>query len=248
MPLSTLPVPWRILGLPLALTLLTLASCTDRDSRSPIAKLPLIEVAASGNNTDALAIIVTGDGGWAKLVRRIGQRFADAGVPVIALSAPRYYWTPRTPDESAAALAEIIRWFVKRTGHQRVLLVGYSRGADVLPFMVNRLPSELNALIELTALIGPEPHITFELRLTDLIPFQVHGGLPVRPEILKLDPTRVLCIFGMQEKDSVCPGLPPDSFRLAAFPGGHHFNQAYDQIAERILDEFAMPLPTTHVQ
>lgn len=218
--------------------------CNDTGPRTgyppDIRALPLIELHASGRATDALVIMVTGDGGWANLVRSVGRHLARDGIPVIALSAPRYFLAPRTPAESAEALARIIQWFVDKTGHHRVLLVGYSRGADVLPFMVNRLPPELKALVDLTVLIGPEPTIAFQFHVTDWIPFLVPEGLPVLPEALKLGDLQVLCIYGMEESDSICPKLHSKSVTLAPFPGGHHFKGAYDRIGERVLEQWAI--------
>jgi type IV secretory pathway VirJ component len=48
-----------------------------------------------------MAIIYSGDGGWADLDRRLGIAFIDRGIPVLGINTFKYYWRKRTPDESA---------------------------------------------------------------------------------------------------------------------------------------------------
>ena len=55
----------------------------------------------------------------------------------------------------------------------RVILVGYSFGADVVPFLVNRLPSGLLPLVRSVALLGLSETAEFEFHLSDWIG---HGG------------------------------------------------------------------------
>ncbi len=103
----------------------------------------MIEVAAQPGSepSDAFAILMSGDGGWAGLDQDIAAGFKrDKAFPSSGLDSLRYYWTPRTPDSLAADTDRIIRYYLSRFGKKRVLLIGYSQGADVLPFAVNRLP------------------------------------------------------------------------------------------------------------
>ncbi len=90
---------------------------------------------------------------------------------------------------------------------QRVLLVGYSFGADVLPFVVNRLPPELQARVASVSLLGIDSNASFEVRVADWVGADA-GGPPTRPELARITQLPVLCIYGAGEKDSICPGLP----------------------------------------
>jgi hypothetical protein len=54
--------------------------------------------------SDVMAIIYSGDGGWADLDRRLGIAFIDRGIPVLGINTFKYYWRNRTADESAAEL------------------------------------------------------------------------------------------------------------------------------------------------
>lgn len=64
--------------------------------------------------------------------------------------------------------------------------------------------------------------------------------LPVIPEILQLGDLNISCIYGRDETDSLFPSLHSLSVRLVPLPGGHHFNGAYEFIADRVLENLAI--------
>ena len=201
-----------------------------------LSDLPIVEVPVkeSGNR---FAVLLSGDGGWAGIDKSLGAAFAAQGVPVAGFDSLRYFWSARTPDELAADLDRVIRYYAARWGRGDVLLVGYSQGADVLPFALNRLPSATRASVRLTALLGPGQKASFEFHLTNWI--GPSGDLPIAPEALKLSAANTLCIYGQEEKDSLCPELSPVHAQVMRLAGGHHFGGEYGVLAARILD--AMP-------
>jgi type IV secretory pathway VirJ component len=78
---------------------------TPRVSVPEVQDLPLVEVpATTATDRRDMAIIVTGDGGWAELDKSVAAGLADAGIPTVGLSSLRYFWTPRTPEAAAADL------------------------------------------------------------------------------------------------------------------------------------------------
>ena len=52
----------------------------------------------------------------------------------------------------------------------------------------------------------------------------------------------VLCIYGTDEKDSLCPKLDPKKFNIVKLNGGHHFDGDYANLARHILAA-AAPAP-----
>ena len=46
---------------------------------------------------DTLAILLTGDGGWADFDKSLAAGLSAHGVPVVGWSSLGYYWTPRSP-------------------------------------------------------------------------------------------------------------------------------------------------------
>jgi type IV secretory pathway VirJ component len=201
-----------------------------------LADLPIVEVPVTGAG-NRFAVLLSGDGGWAGIDKSLGSAFAAQGVPVAGFDSLRYFWSARTPDGLAADLDRVIRYYAARWGRTDVLLVGYSQGADVLPFALNRLPESTRARVRLTALLGPGQKASFEFHVTNWI--GPSGDLPIAPEALKLSAASTLCVFGLDEKDSLCPELVPDHAQAMPLAGGHHFGGEYAALAARILE--AMP-------
>jgi type IV secretory pathway VirJ component len=197
--------------------------------------LPLVELPAS-RPADLMAVVVSGDGGWASLDRQIGETFASRGIPVVGLNSLQYFWKARAPDEIGRDLGRILSHYLSAWQAHEVLLVGYSRGADVLPFMVSRLPRELRQRVRLVALLAPGRATNFEFHVTDWLGRPGGSDVqPVGPEIAKLRGLRLLCLYGTDEKDSACPALPAELATVVAVEGGHHFGGAYRALADRIL-------------
>jgi type IV secretory pathway VirJ component len=216
-----------------ALSRLDLASpASPSVPAAAVRDLPVVELPAARPST-TLAIVVSGDGGWANLDRQIGETLSQEGVSVVGFNSLKYFWRVRTPDGAAADLTRILRHYMTAWSVSRVLLVGYSRGADVLPFMTSRLPADLRDKIRLVALLGLSPRAGFELHLTDFLGGS--GGLPTLPEIRKLRGMHVLCVYGSEETDTACRDLSPDLVTRMSLPGGHHFSGAYREIARGIL-------------
>jgi type IV secretory pathway VirJ component len=201
-----------------------------------LSDLPIIEVPASSTAeaSDAFAIIMSGDGGWAGLDQDIAAALSARGIPVVGLDSLRYYWTARTPDSVAADTDRMIRYYLTHFGKKRALLVGYSQGADVLPFAVNRLPDTTKAYVALMAILGMSEHALFEFHVSSWISDATSGPATL-PEVNRITGMPVLCIYGEDEHDSLCPKLDPAKFNVVKVKGGHHFDGNYAALADDIL-------------
>jgi type IV secretory pathway VirJ component len=188
--------------------------------------------------SDRFAVFMTGDGGWRPVDEKITKTLNANGVSVVGVSTPDYYSKRRTPEESACALADLIRRYQQAWKTQKVIVIGFSRGADVVPFMINRLPDDIRSSLQLVALLGPEPTINFEYHPFWSIYRYIHHPplFPVRPEIESMKGLNVLCVYGEQEGDSLCPMLDATQFKIVREPGGHHYGGRYDEVAKAILD------------
>jgi len=216
------------------------ASVRRPPSPPALGDLPIVEVPATAGAppSDSFAIIMSGDGGWAGLDKDIAAALAADGIPVVGLDSLRYFWTARTPEGLAADTDRMIRYYLAHLGKQRVLLIGYSQGADVLPFAVNRLPEPSRARVALAAVLGLSEHALFEFHLSSWISDST-SGRPTSPEVNRMTGMPVLCIYGEDEKESLCPKLDPKKFTIIELKGGHHFNGDYAGLARQILSSAA---------
>ena len=205
-----------------------------------LADLPIVEVpvpAGVAPQTNRFAVMLSGDGGWAGIDKGIGAAFAAQGIPVAGFDSLRYFWSARTPEGLASDLDRVVRYYAARWKRSEVVLIGYSQGADVLPFAINRLPASTRARIRSTVLLGPGQKASFEFHVTHWI--GPSGDRPIAPEATRLSSATTLCIYGVDEKDSLCPELAPRHARPMPLGGGHHFGGDYDKLAAHILETIA---------
>ncbi|MBP1850245.1 virulence factor family protein [Rhizobium halophytocola] len=201
--------------------------------------LPLVELVARPR-FDTMAIVYSGDGGWRDIDRKLGLSLQQGGVPVIGIDALRYFWSQKTPGETAADLSDIIAVYRARFGVSRVALIGYSFGADILPATYGRLSNQDKQAVTLVSLLAPSRRADFEISVGGWLGFAGDGrhGDPVE-DALAIRPDRLQCVYGAAELQSGCLGLASlerHGMDLVERPGGHHFDGNYALIAERILD------------
>jgi type IV secretory pathway VirJ component len=200
-----------------------------------IATLPLVESPAA-KPSPMLAIVVSGDGGWARIDRELTRRLNAGAISVVGVDSLKYFWKRRTPDELAAAMASVIETYTKAWNRSDVVLIGYSRGADVIPFAVNRLPAASRARIRLVALVAPARRTSFEIHISDY--FSDSGSAGVVPELQALvKAQRTVCIYGVNEDSTACTAFTATNLIVRPLPGNHHFNGDYERVASAILSE-----------
>ncbi len=213
---------------------------TGSGKLEPLKDLPLVELPAEDATQNMLAVIISGDGGWANIDKKLGEYFSSKGVPVVGLNSLRYFWNRRTPDSAGIDLNRIITHYLALWKKEKALLVGYSRGADVLPFMTNRLPPETLNHVRGVALLGLEESVDFQFHLSDWISGSpAKTAMPVMPEVEKLRGLKLLCFCGQEEDHSLCRRLDTSWVKVIETSGGHHFGGDYEAIAKMILAEFA---------
>ncbi len=196
--------------------------------------LPIVEVPASGDG-DSFAVLVSGDGGWAGIDKEVAAALAEKGIPVAGVDSLRYFWSPRTPAGMAKDLDRILRYYSSEWHRKHALVIGYSQGADVLPFAVNRLPAPTRSLVKLVAMIGISTSASFEFHVANWLGGG-DNGLPTAPEIGKLSAASALCVYGDDDNESICPKVNPANARVVELSGGHHFGGDYGKLAKLILD------------
>jgi len=199
-----------------------------------LAGLPLIEYAVDRPGP-LLAVIYSGDGGWRDLDKDIGEALSRGGIPVVGVDCLRYFWQRKTPDALAADLAAIVRYYGARWKRPDVVLIGYSFGADVLPFAMNRLPEEIRSHVRQLSLLGIEATAAFEFSVTDWLGVGEHDDASVLPELRRIDPALVQCFYGEDEDDSLCRDEALHDVEIVRTAGGHHFDGDYAALAARIV-------------
>jgi type IV secretory pathway VirJ component len=197
--------------------------------------VPLIEVPAPETGRNEMAVLLTGDGGWAVTDKGLSEALAKGGIPVVGWNSLRYFIRQKGPDRATHDLERVLRYYLPLWHKEKVILIGYSFGADVMPFLANRLPPDLAERVSIVALLGPSGAADFRFHPTEWLGKPAADSLPVLPEIEKLRDKQILCAYGQAEKDSLCPRLPGGLAHLILRPGGHKMGKDYGPIAGWIL-------------
>lgn len=233
------------------LALLAWHPWTHASMEKSTVELPALAAAPAGQE-DLLVVIYSGDGGWWDLDQRLGAVFTGRGLPVAGVSTFKYFWRYRSPEESAHDLDGLLDRYTKQWNKQRVLLIGYSFGADVLPTIVGRLRPDNRAKLAQLVLLSASRDVNFEIELEGYMQqgwwtTHTHNFLqwlnPVVhtdaiPPILALGGRPPMaCYYGTEDADdSGCtdPKLP--SFvNVYKKPGSHHFDENYEALATELL-------------
>jgi type IV secretory pathway VirJ component len=211
-----------------------------------VADLPLTEIAPTAAakdpaNAHRVAIIITGDGGWAGLDRGVADALTGDGVRVIGFSTLKFFWHKQTPEAAAAAIARVVAHYGAQDPDARFVLIGYSFGASLVPVIANRLPDAARARVQGGVMISPDDSAVFEIHVGDWFGSTRHDeALPLGPEIAR-GKLPFVCVHGADEDDSFCVTPQPAGVRVVALPGGHHYDGDYGELGRAILANLPAP-------
>lgn len=249
------------IGVLLILGLLAWHPWTHASMEKSTVELPALTAPPKGQE-DLLVVIYSGDGGWWDLDQRLGAVFTGRGLPVAGVSTFTYFWRYRSPDESAHDLDGLLDRYTKLWNKQRVLLIGYSFGADVLPTIVGKLRPDNRAKLAQLVLLSASRDVNFEIELEGYMKqgwwtTHTHNFMQWIHPVVHTDafpPMAALggrppmaCYYGTEDADdSGCTDA-----RLPAFvtvykkPGSHHFDEKYDVLATELIERMPAKASTS---
>lgn len=202
----------------------------NRGSQTDESGLPLIIYQPSNTASAKMVVMLSGDGGWLGFNDTLAVAFAKRGYHVLGFNSRTYFWHQKTPDETANDFVLFITKYSTEWKIKRIVLSGYSFGADVVPFIYNRLPDELKSKVSKLQLLSPYLSSDFKIRLTDLI---LTGGdnrtYKVKDELQKIA-IPVFCFYGAAENPKPLADLAMNNFFIRIVPGDHHYLNSYRQI------------------
>lgn len=211
------------------------APCLTRDGKP----IPVIERPEDGG-AGPLTLLLTGDGGWANADQKVAEGLHARGAAVVGVNMRAYLADGRTPDEAARDMACVVRRYGARWQRERILLLGYSRGADIAPFVAARWPADLRARVVMVALISMSQRANFKYHLIDLVrDVERPDDVEIAPELARLRGLDVICVYGAGDAHSGCPTA--DSTIVSRYPreGGHRVTGGFDAIVDLLAPALA---------
>ncbi len=207
-----------------------------------IQRLPVIERPALQDTAATLVVLLTGDGGWASADEKVATGLRARGAAVVGLNMRSYLGDRKTPEQAADDVGCIAEFFSDAWRRSRLMLLGYSRGADIAPFVAARWPEPLRARLNMVALVSPSTRANFKFHFIDLLrDVERDDDLALAPELLRLRGLQVICIYGTGDKSSGCPGNDPQVMQSYARTGGHRLTGGFDAVAELLAAGLSPP-------
>ena len=228
------PLAGRLTATGLVMSLALSLGVVPAAADSSPSALPVTVTPATGHG-DTLAVFYSGDGGWVASDVGMTADLVKAGVPVVGVNSLRYFVMRKTPEESAADLAALLRRDMSAWGKTRIVLGGYSFGASALALIVPHLPADLRSHIRLIALVDPATSGELQFWPGDWLNVAARSATPIAPALAKLKGIPMICISGADEPDAACLSLASDHIRSVRVPGGHHYGGHYEGVSRAIL-------------
>ncbi|MDQ0471102.1 virulence factor family protein [Labrys wisconsinensis] len=200
--------------------------------------LPLEELPTDGPPI-GLAVLLSGDGGWRDIDKSIAEILQQEGVAVVGVDSLRYFWSTKEPDVVASDIGRIIAHYTKIWGAKRVAVMGYSLGADVIPFAWQKFSPALKKQINLVALLGLEPTADFEISVSGWLGVASSSDIDLKPYLPSLPMEKTMCFYGEDEvadNETACVFPEMAKATIVKRPGGHHFDGNYEPVARMILE------------
>jgi type IV secretory pathway VirJ component len=210
----------------------------NEDDDSRVRGLPLIELPAAAPSR-LMAVFLSGDGGWRDLDKTIGENLQSLGVSVVGWDSVRYFWRSKTPAQTAADLSAVIHAYSAKWHADKVALIGFSFGADTLPFVYDRLRPGLKQHIAMISLLSAGRAADWEIRVVGWLGAGPSAeATPLQPAIREIPGKLIQCFYGDQDSGSACPDLVKQGAEVIEKKGSHHFDGNYIYMAHQILDGF----------
>jgi type IV secretory pathway VirJ component len=225
----------------LMVCMLVLSTGTVNAQRD-ISKLPVtVKVPAIVTPDRPIVFFISGDGGMKKFSVDMVNIFAGKGYPVIGLNALKYFWSKKTPQESAADVSALLQYYSSRWNNHAFILVGYSMGADVLPFIYQHLPANFQTETQHLVFMSPSSSTDMVVHISDMLgKTSTPGSMSVPGAMNTITAKPLLLVFGQDEKDFDLKTLTISNYHHIILPGGHHYNEDAQGVVQQILSHLPM--------
>lgn len=196
-------------------------------------------VIPSPKRTDLpIALFISGDGGWTSFDQAICDELAEKGISVVGLDAQKYFWNKRLPKAVAIELAPAIAHYLNLWNRKSFIMIGYSFGACVAPFIASNFNDQEKELLKGVYCLSPDLTGDFEIHLSDMLHFKTNDTYNVVNEMKQIQNLNSVSIFGKEEDESVRKAFEDAGIRIELLPGTHHYNSDFNAIAEVVLKDF----------
>jgi type IV secretory pathway VirJ component len=201
--------------------------------------IPLTLIPTASKENLPLAFFISGDGGWTGFDQTMGEKLAENGMPVAGLDAQKYFWNERKPKEAADEIGKAIEHYMQQWNRKSFVLIGYSFGACVAPFIANNFTDVLKESLKGVYCFSPNETGDFEIHISDMLSLKSKEKYDVVNELKKIYSLKPVCIFGLEEDAAIRNRFSETGLRIETLPGNHHYNNDLSRAAAIIYKDFS---------
>jgi len=186
-----------------------------------------------------LVLYLSGDGGFNSFSNKLCELIAGAGYSVAAIDSKNYFWKKKTPKEIATDVSNTLKNLLSSRQNMRLFVVGYSFGADAVPFIINRLDPAIKKNVKSIVLLEPSVSTDLEIHIADILGrSNAKRSLDVVDEINRMEGVKTSIILGDDEADFPIQKITLKNFTKKYLAGGHHFSGNAVQVAKNTIALF----------
>jgi type IV secretory pathway VirJ component len=156
------------------------------------------------------------------------------GFPAVLFNSQKYFWSKKTPEQTASDVEKVINYYQSQWKVKNVIIIGYSFGADVAPFIVTRLSKNSYNSVKNIVLMSPSQATDFEVHVAQLFGHGKSTGSSVTAEINKIKQKPLLIIQGLKESEKIESTSLKVTYKLIGLKGGHRYESDTSEVANTI--------------
>ena len=214
-----------------AISFLILSSC-QKDTDFPVTEW-------NSNSEKPIIFYLSGDAGFNTFSKTFAQELHHQGYDVFALNTKNYFWKKKTPLQASQDTENYLKEVTKNRADKKIIIIGYSYGADVAPFIYNRFDENFQKNIESLMIIGPSKVNDFEIHLEEYITGQMEYGFSVVKEINQIKNVPfTLVVSDFEEQHFPLKEISLKKYQFLHLKGDHHFGGNTKMLADSIQKYF----------
>lgn len=153
------------------------------------------------------------------------------------------FWNEKQPKQVADEISEAVEYYMKLWNRSSFILIGYSFGACVSPFIIPELNSSLKGSLKGIYCFSPDETGDFKIHITDLLNFNTTQKYDVLSQMKVIKSWNPICIFGGGETPEKQDRFLKGGIRVEIIPGAHHYDNDYNAVTDIIFKDFLKPNP-----
>ncbi|WP_312768277.1 AcvB/VirJ family lysyl-phosphatidylglycerol hydrolase [Epilithonimonas sp.] len=180
---------------------------------------------------------ISGDSGFNTFSKGMGDNLHALGYDVFALDTKSYFWEYKNPKKASHDIENYIKKQLKGRKNQQVIIVGFSFGSEVAPFIYNRFSSDLKSKVQKVFIIGPTTTNNFRIQYINDDEADSQNLLVI-PEINKMGNVPVMVVLSDDEFTAfpykqITLGT---NYQMQHIAGDHHYGGNTKMLADFIIE------------